>query len=183
MPSRTEAPNRTEIEPEVFLKRYRDIADKDMPLEEAKAALKSEIQAAKSSGINVSALKLIGKLRKMEPRDAQAFMRDTIRYMRWLGVNLLDQEELFDIGAPTAGLTEKVIATQAAWEAGHQGYKAGKAGHPLDANPYAPGTETNQRWVAEWYDGADDSTQNAKDIQPKDDGGGGNPEDNEEGQP
>lgn len=184
MPSRTEAPNRTEIEPEVFLKRFRNISDKDLPVEEAKAARNSEVQAAKSSGIHIGALKLVNKLRKMDVRDAQAHLRYTILYLRWLGLNLLDQEEIFDsAGASTAGLTQEVISTHAAWEAGTQGYKAGKAGHPLDSNPYAPGTETNQRWAAEWYDGADDSTQNAKDIRPKDDGDGGNPEDNEEGQP
>jgi ribosome modulation factor/uncharacterized protein (UPF0335 family) len=174
MPNRTETADRTQLEPEIFLKRFRSIADKATDAEDAKAAWKSEVEAGKASGVDIKALKLVYKLRKMDTRDAQAMLRHTILYLRWLGLNLLDQEELFDSAGPsTTGLTEQVIATHAAWEAGNQGYQAGKAGHPLDSNPYAPGTETYQRWGAEWYDGADDKKSGppgTKDIKPKDDG-------------
>jgi ribosome modulation factor/uncharacterized protein (UPF0335 family) len=173
MPNRTETVDRTQIEPEFFLKRFRDISDKALTAEEYKAAWKAEMEAAKSSGVDIKALKLVNMLRKMDTRVAQAMLRHTILYLRWLGLNLLDQEELLDSAGPsTTGLTEQVIATHAAWEAGHQGYKAGKAGHPIDTNPYPPGTETHQRWAAEWYDGADDSSNpsGATDIQPRDDG-------------
>lgn len=174
MPSRTETVDRTQIEPEFFLKRFRDIADKALNAEEAKAAWKAEIQAGKSGGIDIKALKLVYKLRTMDPRDAQSMMRHTLLYLRWLGLNLLDQQEMFTGDGPsTAGLTEQVIATHAAWEAGNQGYQAGKAGHPLDSNPYAPGSETYQRWAAEWYDGADDKPipPGSTNIEPKEDDG------------
>jgi len=182
MPNRTETVDRTQMEPEIFLKRFRDIADRALDAEGAKAAVKAEMESGKAAGMDIKALKLVNKLRKMDTRDAQAMLRHTILYLRWLGLNLLDQEELLDSAGPsTTGLTEQVIATHAAWEAGHQGYQAGKAGHPLDANPYAPGTETYQRWAAEWYDGADDSPKppGAKDIKPKDDNGP-HPEDPDE---
>jgi ribosome modulation factor/uncharacterized protein (UPF0335 family) len=184
MPNRTETADRTQLEPEIFLKRFRSIADKALEAEDAKAAWKSEVEAGKAGGIDIKALKLVLKLRKMDTREAQAMLRHAILYLRWLGLNLLDQEELFDSAGPsTTGLTEQVIATHAAWEAGNQGYQAGKAGHPLDSNPYAPGTETNQRWAAEWYDGADDkgTPPGTKDIKPKDDGP--HPEDGGEDSP
>lgn len=159
--------NRTEIEPELFLSRYRTVADSHRNAEEAKAALKAEINISKSIGINIKAMKILEKLRKMEPREAQAAFRDVIRYARWLGLNFLDQEDMFDAAnESTAGLTAKVVATQAAWEAGWKGYDAGKSGVPLDENPYAPGTETHQRWASEWHDGAADMPA-SKEIHPR----------------
>lgn len=170
----------TQIEPEYFLKRYRDIADKARDSEAAKAAWKGEINLAKSTGINTKALKLVDKLRRMEPRDAQSLVRDTVLYLRWLGLNILDQEDLLAVGSSTTGLTQHVISTHAVWEAGKAGYDAGKAGVPLDSNPFAPGTETHQRWVSEWRDGFEDGKGHAAPggsiIQPKDHGTD-NPED------
>lgn len=158
---------RAEVEPEIFLSRYRTVSDRHRDSEEAKAAWKAEVNVSKSIGINLKAMKIVEKLRKMEPREAQTTFRDTILYLRWLGLNLLDQEDMFSAAADsTAGLTAHVVATQAAWEAGWQGYDAGKAGMPLDQNPYAPGTETHQRWASEWHDGSADMPA-SKEIHPR----------------
>lgn len=161
----------TRMEPEYFLKRYREIGDKARSSDKAKAAWKADIQVAKSAGVNVKALKLVDKLRKMDPRDAQSLMRDTILYMRWLGLNILDQEELLGDNASTAGLTERVVSTHATWEAGVAGYKAGKEGRPIDDNPFRPGSETHQAWASEWLDGHSDAEletpPEVTDIQPR----------------
>lgn len=176
----TQPPGRTQIGPEYFLKRYRDIGDKEHIVDKAKAAWKADIQVAKSTGINVKALKLVDKLRGMDPRDAQSLIRDTILYLRWLGLNILDQEELIDDGPSTAGMTSYIVATHAAWEARKAGYAAGKKGRPVDSNPFAPGSETHQRWASEWLDGHADAESLAppgnKDIQPHNHDGE-NPED------
>lgn len=165
-------------EPELFLKRYRDITDRARDSDEAKALWKSEIQKAKGAGVDVKALKLADKIRNMDPAAGQALIRNTILYLGWLGVNILGQEDLFE--PSTTGLTEHVMQTHKAWEAGRAGYEAGKVGEPIDSNPHAPGSEEHQRWASEWHDGADDhKTQSAspiKDIKPRE-GGGDNPED------
>lgn len=169
-----------DIEPEIFLKRYRDIGDKARLSDKAKAAWKAECEKAFASGINGKALKLVNKLRKMEPRDAQSLMRDTVRYLRWLGLNILDQEELLADTPSTAGLTSFVLASHAVWEAGSAGYSAGKTGKPIDENPFAPGTETHQRWASEWLDGHADAEGlaqlGAQEIQPRSHDGDENPE-------
>lgn len=180
----TRVTTRGSIEPEFFLKQYRDIQESADTADEVKADHKSKMQAAKSAGIDIVALKLVHKLRKMEPRDAQSTMRNTILYLRWLGVNILEQEELFT--ESTAGLTAHVQATQAAWEAERQGHRAGKDNAPLDTNPHRPGSEEHQRWVIGWHDGAQDRKASAKpgiqDISPHD-GDGPNPEDGEDNLP
>lgn len=170
MPTAAESSDRIiSIEPEVFLSHYRSIAEETDAVGDAKAARDARVNSAKASGVNIKALKLVHKLQKMDPRDAQATLRYTILYLRWLGLNLLDQEEMF--ATTTTGLTDHVSATHAAWEAGRQGYTAGKAGEPVDSNPHAPGSELHQRWAQEWYDGADDRTNpGPKEIRPKDDG-------------
>lgn len=169
------------IDPEYFLKRYRDIGDKENLFHKARSALKAEIETAAATGINKKALKLVEKLRKMEPREAQSLIRDAVLYMRLLGLNILDQEELLE--PSTTGLTEHIIGTHAAWEAGRAGYAAGKEGRPIDDNPFRPGTETHQHWASEWLDGHDDAesqaTPGTTDIQPRDHNGE-NPEDSDD---
>lgn len=174
--STDERPVRQQVEPEFFLKRYRDIADAKRDTEEAKQLWKAELHAASGSGINVKALKLCDKIRKMAPVEGQAYIRETILYLHWLGYNVLEQEVLFADQA-TAGLTDDVVSTHRAWEAGRAGYEAGRAGTPLDANPFKPGSEEYARWSTEWRDGSDDRP-NTRDIFPRTHEDG-NPEDPE----
>lgn len=169
MPDTTESPRpiaRQEIEPELFLKRYRHIADAARDSDGAKALWKSEISAAKGSGINIKALKLCDKIRRMTPLEGQSYLRYTILYLRWLGCDILDQEDLVS-DEQTSDITAHVMQTHKAWEAGNQGYKAGKSGSPLDANPHRPGSEEHSRWAIEWRDGQDDRNGvGARDIHP-----------------
>lgn len=160
--------NRAEVEPEIFLSRYRTVAEKFRDVTKIKAAHKAEVKVSESIGVDLDALKWVEKLAKMDPRKAQSVFRNSVLYVRWLGLNFLDQEELFDAAQSTAGLTASIVATQAAWRAGDEGYKAGVAGVPLDENPYAPGAETHQRWATEWHDGASDRPP-SKEIHPKED--------------
>lgn len=179
--SGTRAEVRPEVDPEFFLKRYRDIAEVKDLSEEAKAAWKAVMEQAKASGIDIDAYKLVNKFRKWDPRKQQSVFRHFVLYINWLGINFLEQEEMFSNGPPTTGMTQHIVATHARWEAGRAGYEAGKSGTPLDACPHPPDSEEHQAWCKEWRDGdADRPGSSARDIKPKD-GDDHHPEDGDEG--
>lgn len=148
------APVETSLEPEAFLRAYRNIGDKKQVRDQADADWKAQFEKAKSSGFDTAAIKLAIKLKKMDPAKAKDLLLKTVTYLRLLGVTILDQQEMFD--TPVSGLTEGLLATHAAWESEKDGYAAGKRGDPVDANPKLPGTAEHQAWAQGWYDSRDD---------------------------
>jgi uncharacterized protein (UPF0335 family) len=155
---------KTRVEPEIFLARYRQVHDKRQELKEKAGEVNAEYDLAAAAGINVVALKAVTKLMKMDPRDAQHAMRDMILYLKWLGQDVLEYRDLLDNSAGE-GLTAAVMATHRIWEAEKLGYADGKRGDPLDANPKTPGSDEHPAYVRGWRDGAADRD-SKKDISP-----------------
>lgn len=149
----SEAATRPVVEAEVFLTIYHTDYDKEQTVKDAKADWRSHLDLASAAGVNVNALKLAKKVLKMEPREAQVYMRDALLYLKFLGQDLLDYREIMDNSAAMS-LTAAVQATHAIWTAEKQGYEDGKAGNPIDNNPYLGGTDTYQAYASEWLNGS-----------------------------
>lgn len=125
-----------------------------MKAEELKASGKAAANTAKALGVNLDAYKLVRKLAKMERPRAEALLRDTLLYAKWLDLGLGDQLDLFGKDdTALAGLTAKVVTEHKGWEAERTGYEAGKSNDPSDNCPHLPGTEMHQRWMVGWHDG------------------------------
>lgn len=144
----------TRLEPEVFLSSHRRISDWLLKADEFKASGKAAVNTAKALGVNLGAYKLVRKLAKMERADAEALLRDTLLYAKWLDLGLGDQLDLFgQDDTALSGLTAKVVTEHKGWEAEKEGYEAGKSGEPSDNCKHNPGTEFHQRWMVGWHGG------------------------------
>ena len=171
------------IEPEVFLSSHRRISDWFLKAEELKASGKAAVNTAKALGINLDAYKLVRKLAKLERPRAEAMLRDTLLYAKWLDLGLGDQLDLFgQDDRAMAGLTAKVVSEHKGWETERAGYDAGKAGAPSDNCQHLPGSELHQRWMIGWHDGnayrQQAEARGEQLIKPK--RGGSNPEDGDQ---
>ena len=170
------------IEPEVFLANHRRISDSLLSFEEFKASGKARVASAKAAGVNIQAYKLVRKLARMERRDAEQLIRDTLLYAKLLELGLGDQLDLFtgQEHNVVAGLTASVVAEHKGWEAERQGYENGKFSDPSDNCPHDPGTELHSRYMTGWHAGnayrQEAEARGEKIIKPRK-GGGSNPED------
>ena len=178
-----EAESVSRVEPEVFLSSHRRISDWCLKAEELKASGKAAVNTAKALGINLDAYKLVRKLAKLERPRAEAMLRDTLLYAKWLDLGLGDQLDLFgQDDRAMAGLTAKVVNEHKGWETERAGYDAGKAGEPSDNCQHLPGSELHQRWMVGWHDGnayrQQAEARGEQIIKPK--RGGSNPEDGDE---
>jgi ribosome modulation factor len=178
-----ETPRRPLIEPEVFLKRYREGWQKETVLQGARDAVSAHWQASRAMGVDLIALKMLEKLRKLKPAEAQRTYDNIRLYQRLLGLNFLEQGDLFDGQSLSTEVTAAVNGMAALIRAEQEGYEAGRAGTPGDHehNPYrdkpGPGSEVYAAWMNSWRDGAADrSPKTITDIEPRP-GGERNPED------
>ena len=140
------------MSPEDFLEHYREIKDTKRVKDEAAAAHKAARERFKSRGGDLNAMKIVDHLSGLDDAEAELRMRETIRYAAWLGLEIGTQTALFD-DAPQVDLTANVAAQHREWAAEQSGYKAGKAGEPIDNNPHAGGSPYFERWRYGWNDG------------------------------
>ena len=72
---------------------------------------------------------------------------------RILGLEIGAQTELFGEQPSMVNLTGAVQTAHREWQCEQDGYKAGKAGEPIDNNPHPGGSPYFTRWRAGWQDG------------------------------
>ena len=139
------------MNPEDFLTAYREIEETKKAKDEASAAHKAAREKFKAAGGDLNAFKIVKHLQGLDDAEAELRMRETIRYASWLGLEVGTQSDLFS-GAPV-DLTINVQSQHREWQAEQDGYKAGKAGEPIDNCPHSGGSPLTARWRQGWHDG------------------------------
>lgn len=140
------------LPPDVFLKHYRKVREAKRAKEEASAALARVNKAAKADGVDLDAFKLLEKFRDLDDDELGMRMRHVRDYAKWLNLPLGTQLTMF-AEEPSAEVSAKGLKDQSEWEAGDQGYRAGRSGSLRSDNPYDEGTEPYVAWDKEWTRG------------------------------
>jgi hypothetical protein len=137
------------LKSETFLSHYADIRDLKDEHGSAGSAVARAKKAAKRDGVNLDVLKTAEKLAGMDDDERAVYIHTLWVYSGWLKMPL----GAYTIGVmapePRKGAQQEFDR----WKAGKDGAAAGREGAPRDANPYAPGTETNVAWDKKWQVG------------------------------
>jgi hypothetical protein len=126
-----------------FLKHLRLCSDAKTALDETNGVYRAKLKAAKTDGIDTSALISVMRARKKEPADVAEAMQKRIRYLTLAGIPLGTQFALF--GTPE--LTGAEAGEQAEWDADDAGYQAGRTGGAQTDNPHQAGRAAFAAWV------------------------------------
>jgi hypothetical protein len=108
------------------------------------------LKSAKSAGMNTGMLLFSIRQSRRNSDEVIVDLRDGVHYMHLIGISGLSPESVF---ARDGALTEKSLLEENAFEAEDRGYRAGKNAHPIDSNPYEPGTELYVTWREHWHGG------------------------------
>jgi hypothetical protein len=137
------------VAPELFLKHFREIRDCQRAHEDSGMALARAKKSAKTSGIDMDALKMLERLAKKDDDEVEVQLRHAREYAVWLDMPLGTQLGLFApklVDLPVAAVKHGTKETQKIWEAGAQGLKAGRDGEGAMDNPYPAGTPGFVEW-------------------------------------
>lgn len=139
------------VPPDVFRKHYRDIRDATRACDEARMAVARLKKAAKADGIDLGALAIVEKMRKLDDDEAGMRIEKAFRYADWLGQPLGTQSALFP--AQVERPTEKSDVEQTEWAAGEAGYLGGKGGKLRGENKFPEGSPLYTAWDKGWLRG------------------------------
>ena len=130
-----------------FLAFFREAGAAKRELEELQGKYRSILKRAKSEGVNTKQLVAAMALRKQDPDDVAKDQRDLVNYMRWIGLPIGSQAELFGDGDADENTTDTEDYAQRLWEVHEAGYAAGKNGQKPEDNPHEAGSEFHQTWA------------------------------------
>ena len=119
-------------------------------VEESNGEHRALLKSAKSAGMNTGMLLFSIRQSRRNSDEVIVDLRDGVHYMHLIGISGLSPDAVF---ARDGGLTEKSLAEENAFEAEDRGYRAGKNAHPIDSNPYEPGSELYVVWREHWHAG------------------------------
>jgi hypothetical protein len=121
-------------------------------VDEANGKLRSHLKLMEERGVNLKAVALLRKLRRLDGDEATLLMRDVGRMGRWLQMPVFTQASLFPSDdAPEPSEEGKgLVAEQEAWD---EGVAAGKAGRAGNDTRFEPGTMLHQRFSQGWVAG------------------------------
>jgi hypothetical protein len=123
-------------------------------VDEANGKLRAHLKVMDDRGLNLKAIAMLRKLRRMDSDEATLLMRDVSRYGRWLEVPLFTQAEMFAAGDDSAAPpTDEGKAILAGEEAYAEGVAAGKAGRAANDTRFHPGTHEHTRFSDGWVAG------------------------------
>lgn len=145
------------IDPNTFLRVYREIRAAKKPMETAIAVYRNARKKAISAGVDEFSLSIMERLAKMEADAAGAALRKLFNYARWTNTDLgVSQGDLFDAAPEQEPSTDAAAAyrEQLAEEAG---IAAGRAGEKIEANPHPGGSPHHVAWVRGWHRGQEDA--------------------------
>jgi hypothetical protein len=121
-------------------------------VDEANGKLRAHLKLMEERGVNLKAVALLRKLRRLDSDEATLLMRDVARMGRWLQVPLFSQAELFaadDAGAPSEA-TQQAVSEH---EAEREGFEAGKAGRAANDTRFEAGTAEHAAFGRGWVRG------------------------------
>lgn len=118
--------------------------------DEENGVLRSILKRADADGIPTKALVSAVKKTKLEPEVVVGDLRDEIRFLRILRIEV-PQDEIY--GDWSVNMTSKSRQQDDVWLAEDAGYRAARHGVPLDDCPHLPGTELHVAWCKHWKGG------------------------------
>lgn len=118
----------------------------------AKSAHQGAFKAAQSAGIAIKAMKEVMRIRVMDPDDAAMHYRNVSRFAAWEKLQIGTQGSLFGI-TDDQHPTDEAAAEHAAFRAEDDGHHEGATGAQRAGNPFAPGSETFDKWDRGWLAG------------------------------
>lgn len=121
-------------------------------VDEANGKLRGHLKLMEERGVNLKAVALLRKLRKLDSDEATLLMRDVARMGRWLQVPLFSQGEMFaaDDAGDTSTEGKQAVAED---EAEREGFEAGKGGRKATDSRFQPGSREHQAWSRGWLSG------------------------------
>lgn len=159
------------LQGDAFLRHFHEVRDLKREHKEIGMRLARAKKAAKSDGVDLDALAALEKLVKLDDDEAALQMRNTMRYLRFLGKPLGTQLDWIDAVAATPQPNDKSANEHRVWQAEQDGYAAGRAGRGRDDNPYDAGAETFVAFDKGYTRGqkvlADKLGENAKAAEPR----------------
>lgn len=139
------------MNPNDFMAALADLLTAETAKDRGVGKLRAVRKRFETMGCDMPALALFLTLRKLEPDERQARLKNALRYAQWAEMNIGDQASLFP------GVDDKP-AHKAAQQWTHaqvyeEGYAAGKAGRAALDNRFSAGTEEAAKHFEGWTDG------------------------------
>jgi len=141
------------LEPDAFLRLYRELRQARTPMETAIANYRVALKRMKDGGVDTFALSVLEKLVKVEEEQASLHIRNLFRYAEWTNANVgLQQPDLFG-GTDDQEPSEEASALFCEQAAEDNGYRAGRARENADINPHEAGSGQHAAWARGWHRG------------------------------
>ncbi len=138
---------RGNVPPETIIRARQDRTEAKALLETAKARFRACGKKIESWGVDLKELDKVIEFARRDQDDLRGEFSTFIHYCKVLQLPLGTQLSLLDDDAPPVDLSEADKEQAAAWDAGDQGYKAGKNGEPASNNTYPPGSLAFAAWA------------------------------------
>lgn len=121
-------------------------------VDEANGKLRAHLKLMEDRGVNLKAVAMLRRLRKMDSDEATLLFRDLARMGRWLQLPVFTQAEMFpsDDAAEPSDDAKKLVGLD---EAEREGFEAGKAGRAANDTRFQAGTEQHQAFARGWLRG------------------------------
>lgn len=142
------------LTPDSFVGLWIELRNLKRELDEANAKYRAHRKKLDKAGVNLKGLALAEQFANLEQDEADARLKDAIKYSRWAKLPLGAQPDLFsellgNLDAPTEKSTHELTKA----EAEEAGYAYGKRGEDRGENPHDAGTELWAAWDSGWIDG------------------------------
>jgi ribosome modulation factor len=139
------------LSPTHFIDLVAELRTAQREIDRATGRKRAVLKRCKSDGVHLDALAMLQRLAKLETEEATTLLKTVHRYSAWLSMPIGMQPDLFtDQPAP---LDAEARSRQDEFTADDAGYRAGKAGHSIDGNPYRAGTSEYDQWRRAWFEG------------------------------
>lgn len=121
-------------------------------VDEANGKLRAHLKLMDERGVNLKAVALLRRLRKLDTEDATILFRDLARMGRWLQMPIFSQADMFpaDDAAEPSDEGRKLVTLD---DADREGFEAGKAGRAANDTRFTAGTEEYQAFARGWLRG------------------------------
>lgn len=133
------------VPPAIIQSYWRQIREAKRAQDDANAGLARVKKAAKGAGIEMSAIKTLEGLSKMDDDVLEVHLNKTFEYASALGMPFAKQLSMFATSEAPA-VSDREMEEHKTWEAGDQGLKAGRDGEPASANPWPLGSAGYVAW-------------------------------------
>lgn len=141
------------LDPNTFLRLYRELRQARGPMETAIANFRVALKRMKDGGVDTFALSVLEKLTKVEEEQASLHIRNLFRYADWTGANVgLKQPDLFG-GTDDQAPDEDAVSLFTDQKAEENGYRTGRARDGAENNPHEPGSSQHAAWARGWHRG------------------------------